>query len=159
MAGETITSKLLAFNEFCMEHKEGDILLNLNPSNMWGKYLLVTAKSLLCADSVRVGFLMLMGLERKENGELKPTGKRIDLTFDKADHTNYLKKVGFCKYSITPRLVESTTNFNLVKRYQGVGMAKYNGRQKVRKPLAKIWDIDGRRIIKDTNNFNDENQD
>lgn len=157
MAGEII--KLSTFNEFCTEHKEGDILLNLSTNNLWGKYLLVTAKSLLCADSVRVGYLMLMSLERSPSGELKPTGKRVDLTFDKANNINYLKKVGFCRYSITPTIVECKTNFNLVKRYQGMNMAKFSAKQKSRKAYRKKWGLDGEKIIKETNNFTtNENQ-
>lgn len=159
MAGETMT-RLSAFNEFCMEHREGDILLNLSTNNLWGKYLLVTAKSLLCADTVRVGYLMLMSLERSPSGELRPTGKRVDLTYDKADNINYLKKVGFCRYSITPTIGECRTNYSLVKRYQGMNMHKFSAKQKVRKAYRRRWGLDGEKIIKDTNNFTeDENQD
>lgn len=152
MAGDTVT-RLAAFNDFCKDTKEGDIFYNLDSTNSWGKYLLVVTKSVLCIDSQRTSFLMLFGLEKNEEGKLLPKGTRIDLTFDKFDSIAYLKRVGHCKYSLTPVLMEEKVNENLERFYKATNTFHYHNTHNCPKKKNRTWDIDGRKIVKDTDNL------
>lgn len=152
MAGDTVT-KLAYFNDFCKDTKEGDVLYNLDSTNSWGRYLLVVIKSVMCIDSQRTSFLTLFGLEKDEDGKLTPKGTRIDLTFDKVSSLPYLKRIGHCKYFLTPVLVEERMNENLEKFYKATTTFHYHNVHKCPKKKIRKWDTDGRKIVKDTNNI------
>lgn len=139
------------YNEFCRSVNEGDILYNIDSTNCWGDYLLVAAKAPIKVRNAKSWFILLLGLDLKDD-KLITTSVRINLTPDEMQSTYYLKYVGYCKYSLTPTIYNSTIVEALKNTYKNIDLWKYSKKLHLRKPKKRKYGRDGKPIINNNNN-------
>jgi hypothetical protein len=140
-----------AYNDFCRDLQEGTVLYNINPTSLWGDYLLVANKSIIRVGNVITYSVLLLGL-KKENGVYKSRDLRISLTPDYAPHIPFLKYVGFCKFELLPVLKNVDIKTGLVAAYSNVDLHQFTKKLKIRKPQKHKYDRDGKPLIRKCNN-------
>lgn len=140
-----------AYNDFCKDLREGSVLYNIDPTNLWGDYLLVANKSVIHVGNVKTYSILLLGL-KKEDGVYKSRNMRISLTPDLAPRIPFLKYVGFCKFELLPVLKGTDINVGLVAAYGSVDLHQLTKRLHIRKPQKHKYDKDGKPIIRKCNN-------
>lgn len=144
-------TSLGAYNDFCKDLREGSVLYNIDPTNMWGDYLLVVNKSIIRVGNAKTYSVLLLGL-KKEDGVYKTRNMRISLTPDYAPYVSYLKHVGFCKFELLPVLKDTDIKAGLVAAYSNVDLHQFTKRLSIRKPQRHKYDRDGKPIIRKCNN-------
>ncbi len=142
---------LIAYNSFCKGLYEGSILYNINPTNLWGDYLLVINKACVHIGSTKTYTLQLLGL-KKEDGKYIPRNTNITVTPDDAKDVFFLKYVGHCKFELLPVLKNVDVNVGLVSIYGSTDLHKYTRKLNIRKPQKHRYDKDGRPVIKELKN-------
>lgn len=148
---EEFLADIVMFNDFCRGLHEGDILYNIDTTNLWGEYLLVAAKTAIDIGPYQSWFVLLMGLDKKDE-KLVPANRRINLTLDKVSNTAFLKIVGRCNFSLSVLIKEYLLDKGLVKVYESTDLWKYSKKLSVRKPKHRKYGKDGKPIIKPSHN-------
>lgn len=143
--------KIGEYNSFCKSLRVGNILYNLDSTNLWGEYLLVVniiPVNLIVAKTYTV---LLIGLNKKD-GEYIPRNLCISLTPELVGHTHFLKQVGYCKFSLTPKLESINVNNGLVAIYGNTDLHKFTNKLSIKKPRVHKYGKDGKPVIKKTDN-------
>lgn len=136
------------YNRFCKGLCEGDILYNMDNTNLWGDYFLVSVKVPITVGKEKTWFILLLQMEKQESGFVTTT-THINLTPSKVSHTPFLKYVGHCKYTITSSIENSQVNDGLLAIYKDQDLWKYAKQTKNRKPKKKKYKEDGKPFKKD----------
>ena len=142
-------ASIAEYNSFCKNLHEGDILYNLDVTNLWGEYLLVAAKTKFVVNGIPVFFMLLLGLDN-EDGEFKPNNLRISLSPEKLENIRYLKFVGNCKFGIQPIIEKTGLNEALNTMYKKMDLKKYSSNLGLSKPRRRKYDASGELRIKST---------
>lgn len=145
-----LKEKLAEFNRFCKNLHEGDILYNINSTNLWGEYLLVAAKATVRFVGQKSYFIFLLGLKKCGN-TFTSNNVRINFSFDKMGNLPFLKPVGFCRYSITPSFGDTAINNGLVVMYSNVDLQKYTRKHHLKKSKRRKYDVNGEKVIQQLN--------
>jgi hypothetical protein len=136
-----------AYNKFCSELKEGDILYNINKPNGWGEYLLVANKTCLLINDILTWTILFVGL----SPEYEDNNTRINLTPENADNISFLKKIGHCKFSMVCSIGYRSINENLLKTYKNTSLWRYAGKILFRKPKRRKYGKDGNLMVRSGN--------
>ena len=142
---------LRMYNDFCASIREGDILYNIDNTNMWGSYLLVAARASINMGGHKTWFMLLIGLD-KDGEEFTSNNTRINLNPDKASSTSYLKRIGHTKFKVDIVFKEVNINNGLAVVYENTDLWKYSRKLDTRKPRKKKYDRTGDLLIKNYNN-------
>lgn len=146
-----VNTGLSAYNDFCKSVSEGNILYNLDSTNGWGEYLMVTSKMTVKTCNIVTYTLLLIGL-KKEKEKMLPTNQCIKLTPDYAGNIPFLKPVGYCKFRLIPDISSVNLNLGMAAIYGSVDLWKYKEKLSIRKPKARKYGKDGKPIIKKIGN-------
>ena len=144
-------TNLETYNEFCRNLIEGNILYNIDSTNLWGEYLLVVNKSIIHVCNMLTYSILLFGL-KKEEGQYKPRDLCISFTPDYASRIPFLKIIGSCKFKLIPAIEDVKVNVGLVAIYGSVDLHKYTKKLNIRKPQIKKYGKDGKPVIKKCSN-------
>lgn len=139
------------YNEFCESLVEGNILYNIDSTNLWGEYLLVANITSVKVEETKTYTVLLLGLN-KEEGKYLPRDLRIKLTSDYIDNIPFLKPVGYCDFKLFPELSNLNVNTGLVSIYGSVDLWKYRDKLNIKKPKRRKYDGDGKLVIKKSGN-------
>lgn len=142
---------LVDYNKFCESLKEGDILYNINSTNLWGDYLLVSNITPLTIVGIKTYTVLLLGLKKEEDNYI-PLDLRIKLTSDDAPSIPFLRTVGYCKFKLVPDLSTIYINKGLVSIYGSVDLWKYREKLNIKKPRRRKYDKAGNPVIKKAGN-------
>lgn len=142
---------LSEYNAFCKGLIEGNILYNMDKTNLWAEYLVVANVIPVRVGNVKTYTVLLLGL-RKQNGKYTPINQRISLTPDYARHTPFLKVVGYCKYRLLPEMTDVEVNVGLAAVYGSTDLHKFATKLSIKKPRHSKYDSEGKLVIKNTNN-------
>lgn len=142
---------LIDYNQFCESLVEGNILYNIDTTNLWGEYLLVANITSVRVGGFKTYTVLLLGL-KKEEGKYIPIDLRIKLTPEYTNNIPFLKPVGFCKFKLFPELSNININTGLVSVYGNVDLWKYRDKLNIKKPRKRKYDSEGKLIIKKTGN-------
>lgn len=140
-----------AYNAFCKSIQKGNILYNLDSTNLWGDYLLVTNIATVKVSNIKTYTVFLIGL-KKENGEYIPRDLSISLTPSNRGNIPFLKPVGFCKFKLHPTFSKVNIDVGLTTIYGNTDLHKYLTKHDIRKPKVSKYDTNGELIIKSLNN-------
>ena len=135
------------YNTFCQNLLTGNILYNIDSTNLWGEYLLVVNITPIRFYDVKTYTVFLIGLKKQE-GKYVPYNLCISMTPDYARYIPFLKPVGYCKFSLLPVLEDVDVNLGLVTVYGNTDLHKFASKLSIRKPRAKKYDGEGSPIIK-----------
>lgn len=149
--GKTANISLEEYNTFCRNLKEGNILYNIDTTNLWGEYLLVINKIAVRVNGTKTYTILLAGL-KKENEQYKPKDIMVVLTPDHASSIPFLKYVGYCKFKLLPVIEKADVNVGLVAAYSEADLRKYAYSINMRKPQKARYGNDGNPVIKKMNN-------
>ena len=141
-----------AFTAFCRERHEGEILYNLDSTNLWGEYLLIVSKIKFKVNGTTTYCLILHSVTLKDH-TLIPLNRRIDFSSEMANSVPFLKPVGFCKFELNPHFTKVDINLPLIVTYKNQDIWDYTKRSKTPKPKKRTYGIDGLKIIKPTDNL------
>ena len=141
------SQRMFMYNRLCKQFHEADILYNLDITNMWGEYLLVAAKSIFKMDGIKFYYIMLLGLDKTEDG-FKPNNLKISLAPEKLENLSYLKPIGTCKFRVVSEIESTDINTELEENYKNIDPWKYNSRLTTRKPVRRKYDSNGELVIK-----------
>lgn len=148
---DTGNIKLEAYNEFCRNLREGNILYNLDRTNSWGEYFLVANIATVKLMEYKTYTMLLIGLKKKDK-EFVPRNIRIKITPDYASNIPFLKYVGHCNYMLVPEIKDISVNIGLVAVYGKADLRKYAQKLSIRKPKTRKYGKDGKLIIKKAEN-------
>lgn len=140
-----------AYNRFCRSIKEGNVLYNVDSTNLWGDYLLVADITAVKIGAYKTYTVLLLGLKKEENG-FKPRNMRVRLTPEYAKNIPFLKYVGWCHFELRPEISKININNGLVAVYGQTNLHDFAAKLSVRKPKRRKYGKDGNLIIKPTNN-------
>lgn len=149
---DVLRDTISQYNDFCKEIKEGDILYNIDSTNLWGDYLVVASKAVFTLGTVKTYYMLLIGLDKESSNAFKTNNCRINLTPDKADNTSYLKRIGHCKFTVELKMDNVQTNKGLMCIYEGTDLLKYYSKIHMKKPRKKKYDRNGELTRKPLNN-------
>lgn len=139
------------YNRFCKNLMEGNILYNIDSTNLWSEYLLVANITPIRIKGVRTYTITLLGL-KKQNGKYTPINQRISMTPDYTKYIPFLKPVGFCKFKLIPDMTDVEINVGLVATYGSTDLHKFTSKLSIRKPKFSKYDMEGKLIIKKADN-------
>lgn len=139
------TSDVERFNEYCKTLHEGDILYNIDSTNLWGEYLIVLVKHQVRTENGSTWFVMLSGA-RREKDSFRPTSLKVYLSPDKIGSCEYLKYIGHCKVTVTPEFGMGVVNKGLVAVYKGTDLWRYSRNTHCRKVRNRKYDDRGNPI-------------
>lgn len=140
-----------SYNSFCKNIVEGDILYNLNYTNLWAEYLLVVSIITVTLNNTKTYTVLLLGM--KKNGDtFEFLNQNIRLSPDNADNIHYLKPVGYCKYTLSTVISSCTINKGMETIYKNTDLWQFKEKIAVRKPRKKKYGNDGKPIIRSNNN-------
>lgn len=139
--------KINKFNTFCSDLRVGDVIYNIDNTNLWGDFLVVAVKAPIRYLSIKTWYILLLGVDRKEEG-FESNNVRIDLTVNKAGNVDFLKVIGRCKIKLIPQIENQNIHNGLLVTYKDVGLRKYSERSKLRKPKYKKYDKNGELIVR-----------
>ena len=142
---------LSEYNGFCKDLRAGNILYNIDSTNLWGEYLLVVNVTALRINGIKTYTVFLTGLRKKE-GKYVPYDLSISLTPDYARYIPFLKPVGYCKFSLHPAIEDVNVNVGLVTVYGNTDLHKFATKLSVRKPRTHKYDRDGKPVIRKPGN-------
>ncbi len=142
---------LSEYNAFCKDLMEGNILYNMDKSNLWAEYLLVANITPVRVGNAKTYTVMLLGLKKQE-GKYIPINQRISLTPDYARYTPFLKIVGYCRFKLIPEMTDVDVNVGLAAVYGSTDLHKFATKLSIKKPRHSKYDKDGKLVIKKTNN-------
>lgn len=140
-----------SYNGFCKSLVEGNILYNLDSTNLWGEYLLVANISTVNTEKEKTYAVLLLGL-KKEKDSLLPTGTCIKLTPDYSNNIPFLKPVGYCKFQLVPNITTLNLNVGMAAIYGSIDLWKYRRKLDIHKPRKSKYDKDGKLVIKNAGN-------
>lgn len=138
------------YNSFCKVLEAGMILYNLDSTNLWGDYLLVASVSIVRIGNAMSYVVLLIGL-KKEEGKYVSRNFHIQLTYDYANITPFLKPVGYCSFFLQPVISDININVGLVTVYANTDLHKYTTKLSISKPRRRKYGKDGNLIIKKNN--------
>lgn len=139
------------YNDFCRDLRAGNVLYNIDSTNLWGDYLLVVNVAPVKIGNVRTYTALLLGL-KKENGRYVSRDLCISLTPDYANRIPFLKHVGYCRFNLIPVLEKVNIDVGLVTVYGNIDLHKFATKLSVRKPRAGKYGKDGKLVIKKPRN-------
>lgn len=142
---------LAEYNAFCRNLMEGNILYNMDKTNLWAEYLLVANITSARVGNAKTYTVMLLGLKKQE-GRYLPINQRISLTPDYARHIPFLKVVGYCKFRLLPEMTDMEVNVGLAAIYGSTDLHKFATKLSIKKPRYSKYDSEGKLVIKNTNN-------
>lgn len=145
------SSELSEYNSFCRELKAGNVLYNLNSTNMWGEYLLVVNVAAVKVGESRTYTVMLLEL-RRQDGKFVPGNTCVSMTPDYADNIPFLRYVGHCKFSLVPLLEDVNINIGLATVYGNTDLHKFTTKLSIRKPRSSKYDKEGNPVIRKPRN-------
>lgn len=144
-------AKLKEYNDFCKALRPGNILYNINYTNLWGEYLLVAQVAHIIVRDVDTYNVMLLGL-KKQDKDYVSKETCVFLTPDSADQIPFLKYVGYSHFTMTPTFSEINVNSGLASIYSQMDLHELLDRLSVPKPRLRKYGNDGTPVIKNTNN-------
>jgi len=144
--------KIKVFNEFCAALNEGDILYNIDASNLWGEYLLVANIASISVFNKPSFAVLLLGVKKVEQ-EYVPYNLRISLTPDCAGNVAFLKYIGHCSFKLLPEMNNINISTGLVAIYSNVSLKKYTEQNlTIRKAKKRKYAMDGKLVLRKLNN-------
>lgn len=147
-----ISLELSEYNNFCSNLKEGYVLYNVDTTNSWGDYLLVSNITTVKIADFKTYTVLLLGL-KKEQKNFIPRNIRIKLTPEYANNVPFLKYVGYCNYKLVPELDSVNINLGLATVYSTADLHKFATSLSIRKPRKHKYGKDGKLIIRKVNNY------
>ncbi len=139
------------YNTFCKDLMEGNVLYNMDNSNLWAEYLLVANITSVRVGNAKTYTVLLLGLKKQE-GKYVPINQRISLTPDLARYIPFLKVVGYSKYKLIPEMTGLEINVGLVTVYGQADLHKFATKLSIKKPRHSKYDKDGKPVIKKNGN-------
>ena len=127
------------------------VLYNIDPTNLWGDYLLVVNVTTVRIYEHKTYTVLLLGL-KKENKEFTPRNLKIKMTPEYAKNIPFLKYVGHCNFFLNPILENIEINIALTAIYSSTDLRKFNSAVDLRKPRKRKYDKDGKLVIKKAEN-------
>ena len=139
------------YNSFCKELRAGNVLYNIDTTNLWGEYLLVAHVTPVRVGNAKTYTVLLLGLKKAE-GKYVSNDLCISLTPDYAGRIPFLKHVGYCKFSLMPVLDNVDINVGLAAVYGNTDLHKFASKLSIRKPKVRKYDREGKPVIKKPRN-------
>ena len=142
---------LSEYNAFCKDLRAGNILYNIDSTNMWGEYLLVAHVTAVTVGGKKTYTALLICMEKRE-GSYIPLNRCISLTPDSAKNVPFLKHIGYCKFNLIPEFKDMRVDVGLVAVYSRTDLHKFATKLSIRKPKNRKYGKDGKLVIGKTEN-------